>query len=31
MGKKGVPHRKWSKDEKLQIIRLHMDEHTTFA
>ena len=27
MGKKGVPHRKWSKDEKLQIIRLHMDEH----
>ena len=27
MGKKGVPHRKWSKDEKLRIIRLHMDEH----
>ena len=27
MSKKGVPHRKWSKDEKLRIIRLHMDEH----
>jgi transposase-like protein len=27
MSKKGIPHRKWSKDEKLQIIRLHMDEH----
>ena len=27
MGKKGVPHRKWSKDEKLRIIRLHMEEH----
>jgi len=27
MGKKGVPHRKWSKDEKLRIIRLHVDEH----
>ena len=25
--KKGIPHRKWSKEEKLQIIRLHMDEH----
>ena len=27
MGKKGVPHRKWSKEEKLEIIRLHMDKH----
>jgi transposase-like protein len=27
MGKEGIPHRKWSKDDKLQIIRLHMDEH----
>ena len=27
MGKKGVPHREWSKEEKLRIIRLHLDEH----
>ena len=27
MGKKGVPHRKWSKDEKLRIIRRHLEEH----
>ena len=27
MGKKGVPNRKWSKEEKLRIIRLHLDEH----
>lgn len=27
MGKKGVPHRKWSKKEKLQYVRLHLDEH----
>ena len=27
MGKKGTPHRKWSKEEKLRFIRLHMDEH----
>lgn len=25
--KKGVPHRKWSKAEKLEIIRLHLEEH----
>ena len=25
--KKGVPHRGWSKEEKLKIIRLHLDEH----
>ena len=25
--KKGVPHRRWSKEEKLKIIRLHLDEH----
>ena len=24
---KGVPHRKWSKEEKLKIIRIHLDEH----
>ena len=25
--KKGVPHRKWSKEEKLRIVRLHLEEH----
>ena len=27
MGKTGTPHRKWSKEEKLQYIRLHLEEH----
>ena len=27
MGKKGIPHRKWSKEEKLQYVRMHLDEH----
>ena len=27
MGKKGVPHRKFSKEEKLKIIREHLEEH----
>ena len=27
MGKKGIPHRKWSKEEKLYYIHLHLDEH----
>lgn len=26
-GKKGMSHRRWSKEEKLQIIRLHLEEH----
>ena len=26
MGKKGTPHRKWSKEEKLRFIRLHLKE-----
>ena len=25
--KKGGTHRKWSKEDKLKIIRLHLDEH----
>lgn len=25
--KKGVPHRKWSKEEKLKIVKLHLEEH----
>ena len=24
---KGVPHRKWKKEEKLKYVRLHLDEH----
>ena len=27
MGKKGTPHRKWSKEEKLRYVRLHLEEH----
>ena len=27
MGKKGVPHRKYSKEEKLKYVRLPLDEH----
>jgi transposase-like protein len=27
MGKKGTPHRKWTKEEKLKIIHLHLDGH----
>ena len=27
MGKKGTPHRKFSKEEKLKYINLHLEEH----
>lgn len=27
MGKKGRRHRKYSKDEKMKYVRLHLDEH----
>ena len=27
--KKGVPHRKWTKEEKLGIVHLHLDEHVS--
>lgn len=27
MGKKGTAHRRYSKDEKLRIIKMHLDEH----
>ena len=27
MGKKGTPHRRFSKEEKLKYVRLHLDEH----
>ena len=29
MGKKGIPYRKWSKEEKLKIIHLHLDDHVS--
>ena len=25
--KKGIPHRKWSKDEKLNLVKLHLEDH----
>lgn len=25
--KKGVPHRKWTKEEKLKIVKLYLEEH----
>ena len=27
MGKKGTPHRKFSKEEKVKYVRLHLEEH----
>ena len=27
MGKKGTPHRKFSKEEKMKYVRLHLEEH----
>lgn len=28
MGKqKGIPHRKWTKEEKLKFVKLHLEEH----
>lgn len=27
MGKKGIPHRKFSKEEKLKIVKEHLEEH----
>lgn len=29
--KKGIPHRKWSKEEKMKIIRLHLEEHKSIG
>ena len=29
MGKKGTPHRKFSKEEKLKYIKLHLEEHVS--
>ena len=25
--KKGVPHRMWTKEEKLEIVKLYLEEH----
>ena len=27
MGKKGIPHRKFSKEEKMKYIQLHLEDH----
>ena len=27
MGNKGTPHRRFSKEEKLRIVKMHLDEH----
>ena len=27
MTKKGIPHRKWSNEDKLRIVKLHLEEH----
>lgn len=27
MGKKGTPHRKYSKEEKMKYVRLHLEDH----
>lgn len=29
MRKKGEPHRKWSKEEKLRIVQMHLEEHVS--
>ena len=29
MGKKGTPHRKFSKEEKMKYVRLHLDERVS--
>ena len=31
MGKKGVPHRKWSKEEKLKIVKEHLEQHESIC
>ncbi|MEG1857890.1 MAG: transposase [Pseudoflavonifractor sp.] len=31
MGKKGTPHRKWSKEEKLKYVKQHLEEHKSIT
>jgi len=31
MSKKGITHRKWSKEDKLSIIKKHLDEHISIC
>ena len=31
MGKKGIPHRKWSKEEKLKIVKEHLEGHESLT
>ena len=27
MGKKGIPHRRWSKEDKIKYIKMHLEDH----
>ena len=27
--RKGIPHRKWSKEDKLKYVKMHLDEHVS--
>ena len=29
--KKGIPHRKWTKEEKINLVKLHLDEHISLG
>lgn len=29
MGKKGMSHRKWTKDQKLEIVKKHLNDHVS--
>ena len=29
--KKGMPHRRWSKDEKLKLVKLHLEGHVSIS
>ena len=31
MGKKGTPHRKFSKEERMKYVRLHLNEHVSLT
>ena len=31
MGKKGTPHRKFSKEDKMKYVRLHIEEHISMG
>ena len=29
--KKGIPHRKWTKEEKLKFVKMHLEEHKSIT